>query len=273
MWTVANDKFSNTDINFYDIGYEQCANGYHFGPAVRDHYIIHYVLSGKGIYQYGKKTYHLKAGDGFLICPDYVTYYQADTENPWSYTWVGFIGIKAPKIIKQSGLSQDNPIFTYTKDSFFKDMIKNIADYNKYSLESELIRDSYLYLFLAKLISISPNNSMAVDHYSSVEEYVKSSIDYIERNYSKNISVNEISNYIGVNRTYFSHIFKKLMCKAPIEYIVETRMDKACTLLKNPTLKIAEVSASVGYPDQFVFSKQFKKIMGISPSQYRKANT
>lgn len=270
MWFVENGKLSSTDINFYNSGEEQCPKGYSFGPAVRPHYIIHYILSGKGFFRYGKKQYDLKAGNGFLICPDNVTYYEADKEDPWNYIWVGFNGIKVPKIIRQTGLRQDNPIFFYDTDSFFEDTIKNIASYNNYSLEAELCRDAYLYLFLSKLISIAPKDSNISNYNSNTEEYIKCSIDYIEKNYACNISVTELANYIGINRTYLCAIFKKATGQTPIEYIVKTRIEKACNLLKNENLSISAVSNSVGYVDQFVFSKQFKSIMSESPSQYRK---
>lgn len=270
LWFSDNDKLSNTDINFYDSGEEKCHGGYFYGPAVRDHYIIHYIVDGKGIYQTGDKTYHLKQGDGFIICPEYLTYYQADQVEPWHYIWVGFSGLRAPRIVKQTGLSQENPLFTYTEDRFFLETMRNIGHFNKFSLAAELIRDSNLYLFLSKLISLCPKDSQLSPSTSSSEEYVKTAIEYIEKNYGNHISVNQISDYIGIDRTYFSHIFKNIISQTPIEYIVKTRIDKACLLLKNPILTIAEVSNSVGYADQFVFSKQFKRVTGISPSQYRK---
>ena len=273
LWFEDNDKISNTDVNFYDSGEEKCHGGYFFGPVVRDHYIIHYILSGKGFFKCGKNIFNLKEGDGFIIYPGYLTYYQADQEDPWHYMWVGFSGLRVPRIIKQTGLSQDNPTFNYTEDGSFESAMRNISSFKKYSLEGELIRDSNLYLFLSKLISIRPKNSLPTDNASALEEYVKSAIDYIEKNYAKDISVNEISNYIGINRTYFSHIFKNIMSQTPMEYIVATRIDKACLLLKNSNLTIADISNSVGYNDQFVFSKQFKRIMGTSPSKYRNCNT
>ena len=67
-------------------GYSTTAPLHSFGPAVRPHYLIHFILNGKGIFQKGDKTYHLETGQGFFIEPDELTFYQADAKEPWELT-------------------------------------------------------------------------------------------------------------------------------------------------------------------------------------------
>lgn len=270
VWCVETNNFTNTDLNFYDCGEEVCAKGYSFGPVARDRYIVHFILSGKGTFKCGKKLYTLEAGDSFLICPDHVTYYEADMEDPWHYIWVGFNGVKVPKFIHSAGLSYDNPIFHYGTDNFFKDIIEKMASFTKFSLETDLSRLAYLYLFLSKLTQISPKSNTVNIYESTIERYVRNAVDYVEINFCYNISVSSLASYIGINRKYLCTIFKNILGQTPSEYIIKTRMEKACHFLTNHDLSIAEVTASVGYSDQFIFSKQFKKIMGQTPSYYRK---
>ena len=66
-----------------------------FGPAIKPHYVIHFVLSGKGMFSIGNKEYLLEQGYGFVIPPDELTFYQADEQNPWTYVWIGFNGSMA----------------------------------------------------------------------------------------------------------------------------------------------------------------------------------
>ena len=87
-------------------GYSTTAPLHSFGPAVRPHYLIHFILNGKGIFQKGDKTYHLETGQGFFIEPDELTFYQADAKEPWEYLWVGFNGTMVPELLKQIGRSQ-----------------------------------------------------------------------------------------------------------------------------------------------------------------------
>lgn len=71
-------------LSVYFCGQEDCGPGHSFGPAMRPHYLLHVISRGKGIYQCGGHTYHLKAGDAFLIRPMDSIYYRADNTEPWT---------------------------------------------------------------------------------------------------------------------------------------------------------------------------------------------
>ena len=82
----------NLALAVYNTGYQKCAPGYTWGPALRDHYLLHYIESGEGWYTGGGKTYHLTKGDLFAVFPSQVVCYVADHLDPWEYYWVGFNG-------------------------------------------------------------------------------------------------------------------------------------------------------------------------------------
>ena len=87
-------------LSVYNVGYQNCDPGYQWGPGIRDHYLIHYIISGKGTYQVNGTTYDLTAGDAFLVYPNTEIIYCADAEEPWEYAWVGFTGSDAAMILK-----------------------------------------------------------------------------------------------------------------------------------------------------------------------------
>lgn len=111
--------FSNGNNNYssgvyiHQVGSEVCMPGHSFGPAIRDHYLIHCILNGEGTFTVGKRKYQLYQGEGFLIVPGVLTHYQADQANPWKYCWVGFNGTDAKSICSQCGISLENPTFHY----------------------------------------------------------------------------------------------------------------------------------------------------------------
>lgn len=265
------NRLNHTDLNMYQCGMENCKPGHAFGPAVRDHYLIHYVHSGKGIFQVGSKVYHLKEGQGFLICPGVVTYYQADSEDPWTYSWVGFHGLKAELYLKHANLSQENPIFTYDRDDFIENCFQQIMATKKMARGRELRLLALLYLFLSQLIEVNGTRRFVDSGLEKQELYVKKVLEFIEMNYSRRITVSYIARHIGLDRSYLGTIFKKRLNCSLKDYIINYRVSKACELMKNTGLSIGDIARSVGYDDPLLFSKIFKKIKNASPREFRKA--
>ena len=71
------------------MGHQVCPAGHRFGPAIRDCFLLHFVIRGKGTLRTEEGEFSLEEGEGFLIFPEEVTTYTADEENPWEYFWVG----------------------------------------------------------------------------------------------------------------------------------------------------------------------------------------
>ena len=93
-------------VSVYFCGREKCESGYSYGPMMRTQYILHYVVSGKGIFRTKNTVHHVSQGQAFLITPDQVSYYEADKENPWEYIWVGFDGTEVPSMMEKVGFSE-----------------------------------------------------------------------------------------------------------------------------------------------------------------------
>ena len=84
-----------SDLSLYSAGYEACQPGHHYGPLYRSYQLIHFILSGKGALEIDGHTFHLGAGDAFLIPSGKISYYVADRDDPWCYTWISFLGINS----------------------------------------------------------------------------------------------------------------------------------------------------------------------------------
>lgn len=259
---------STIDLSVYYCGTEKCSPTHSFGPAVRDHFLVHYILSGEGFYHVDDKIYKLSKNQGFLIWPNVPTYYEADHKNPWNYVWVGFSGVKAKAYLAHANLSRENPIFTYDKGDLLKDTIFKMLEYQKLDFANELRIQGLLFLFLSELVSIA--NAPVSASENPKEIYINKCIQFIEKNYSMSITINSLAEYVGLNRCYLSSLFKAILNTSPQEFLINFRMNKACELMKNDTLSISDISRSVGYLDPFAFSRMFKSVIGQSPSEYRK---
>jgi AraC-like DNA-binding protein len=261
----SNDFFKNLDAFVYTCGYETCSPGHSYGPAVRSGYLIHYVLGGAGYFKTGGRMYRLKEGDAFLIYPDELIYYEADKKNPWTYTWIGFQGVKIKGYLERTSLLA-SPVFHYGKDDRIRLCHEKMFEANRLTANRDLMMNSILYEYLFLLVSKFPR-----EQFTSREKqisYVEEVLKFLESNYPQKISIQALADSLGLNRSYLHRLFKSATGASLQEYLLDLRIRKACSLLKSTDLSVTIISHSVGYEDTLYFSRLFKKKKGVSPSQY-----
>lgn len=263
-----------TDSSFLSLetcGVQNCAPGHWFGPGKRECYLIHFVCSGKGIYEANGKRYHLSKGDFFVIFPDTEVRYVADPEDPWDYIWVGFRGSDAKTYLSYAGIDPTHLIGKYSNSSFILSFVQQMMLARSVTPYNEMKRTAALLFILATIIEYytirHPEN--ATDEYSH-HVYLKRALSYINEHFAESIKIADIAHDVGIDRSYLSKLFKQSLGVSPQEYLIQYRMDQACLLLSDASNKIASIATAVGYPDPLAFSKMFRKYKGKSPSDYRK---
>jgi len=237
---------------------------------MRDHFLIHFIHKGKGIFQTGDKTYYLEKGDGFLICPDVITYYEADLNDPWHYSWVGFDGLRAERYLKLANLSYDSPVFKHNQDNTLDNIFNQMLSSVKFEKTRNIRLLGLLWLLFSQILETNLKNCCENELEDRKYLYVRKAVEFIESNYSHQISISMVSRYVGLNRSYLNSIFKIHTKNTLKEYLINVRVNKACELLYNTGLSIGEISLAVGYEDPLLFSKAFKKVKDQSPKIYRK---
>lgn len=114
-------------------------------------------------------------------------------------------------------------------------------------------------------ICINKNDTLSANHTNRINTVIK----YIEINYHKNISLEEVAKYININACYLSNMFKRETGMYFSDYLQKIRIEKSKVLLMQPQYRIYEVAESVGFLDEKYYYKIFKKLTGVTPNQYR----
>ena len=214
------------------------------------------------------REYSIKSMQGFMIFPDQITTYIADKDMPWEYIWIEFDGLRAKSIIDMAGLSPDNPVYKARSKELRENMMKEMIYIveNRDSSPFHLIGHLYFFIdYLARSaaeIKIHPGSKLR-------DFYIHEAIVFIEQNFQNDISIEDIAEVCGLNRTDFGKIFKEAVGKSPQEFLMNYRMIKAAELLKLTKLSIGDISNAVGYENQLHFSRAFKNIYGSSPKNWR----
>ncbi len=251
-------------------GMSVCFPGHSFGPEVRINYLIHVILSGKGVFETDEMRYHLCQGQGFLIEPGLSTFYCADTENPWNYLWIGFNGTLAPQIIEALGLGQRRPVFSCPSLSDLSAIMKRLLLFPSEKENAFLYQHTLLLSFLSILSKNSAPERESKAYESRSNYYITRALKFIRDNYSSSIQVTDVANYLGISRNYLFTLFQETMGHSPQEYISSFCLGRARELLTTTSYSVSEIGVLCGYRDPDVFSKAFKRKYLSSPSQYRK---
>lgn len=246
------DEDSFDDISPIFAGDEVCKSGYRFGPAVREYYLIHFCLSGRGVLRdkYGERD--IEGGELFIIRPGEVTVYSADEVDPWHYIWIAFTGKKAEKF--NTGRS------VYPFSGEITKRLRALIDLGETSAERYI---SVLFDLMCEVIS---GDDAVAD-----EDKLHKVRKYIKYNYMHPLRVEALAHTAGFERSYLYRIFKARYGVSVKDYITKTRMENAKKLLADG-YTVCESARLVGYEDEFNFSKAFKKYYGTSPSLIKVQN-
>lgn len=116
-------------------------------------------------------------------------------------------------------------------------------------------------------------NAIAVKRQNDLSGLVPKVIKYIEENYHKNISLDDAAKEINLSYHYFSKLFKESVGKSFVDYLTELRIEKSKELLQDAAISIKEICYRTGYSDPNYYCKIFKKVTGMTPTEYRSGIT
>lgn len=264
------------DLGLYQFGWEQCKPSHLYGPAARNHYLFHYVISGTGTLMADDsggttQTYQVRSGQGFMLFPGQISTYIADEKLPWEYAWLEFDGLRVRELLGLTGLSHDAPIYHASSKDLRSCMMDEMLYIAQHADESPFHLIGHLYLFLDYMSRFV--SSMTLGKGGKLQDfYLKEALSFIEQNFQNDITIEDIAAQCGLNRSYFGKIFRDALGKSPQEFLISYRMAKAAELLKLTKLSIGDIGNAVGYPNQLHFSRAFKNVYQISPREWRNQN-
>ena len=258
-----------SDFYFFNVGYEKCQSSHRFGPSLRDNYIVHFVISGKGRYTVNDTTHHLGVGDFFLIRPNELVDYEADAEDPWEYYWIGFSGTKVKEILHTNGIGAKDYIgqvgaqkelqgkFAYFMESDFFDDAKKLAN-------------QALFYDIFSFFKIHNENMEMGVRISRTKKYSEAFLLYVGNNYYReDLTIEEIAKSMYLHPAYFSQVIKEELGLTALKYLNLYRMNKASQLLKTTELSVEQIASAVGYQNRHSFTRAFKNRFQSSPTRYK----
>jgi len=252
-----------------------------FFPKVKYHYVkkekgvdyamLIYCTDGKGWYIIHGKKYEIQENQFIIIPPGTPYSFGADEKEPWTIYWIHFRGQLMSSFLSSHPVPSS---ILPSEHSRLQDRIELFEEiYNCYSLayihEYMIYSSMCLYLFMASFLWIDQYRHIQIP---TLQEYPFSSkvIHYMQENVEKDLSLHQLAVYFKYSTSQFSMLFQKETGFSPINYFIRLKIQKACQYIALTNLKLNEIAIKLGFEEPAYFSRVFTKVMGLSPSEYRK---
>lgn len=233
------------------------------GGSMKRFYLV-MSLSGTGYYQVGDETYVINQHDFALVPPYTERICFTDENDPWHFISISFfIDDYAPIVEKM----EYKPVIVRNVNRHIRDIFKNLV--MEWSLKSKVHQTlcrAYVQSIMCYAVMVSESQNFNPLHYATIEK----AKNYINENFDKNISVEELAQLSEMSTSHFRKIFREIVGMTATQYAINLRINKAKDLLASGTANVSEAAFASGFKDIFYFSAMFKKVTGENPSKYNK---
>lgn len=254
------DKLYITQCGWQNHGICPTING-----DIKTDFVVHIVADGEGEYEVKNNKFTVGKGVAFLLRPLEKIRYYSINNSAWTYFWIGFAGSEAENIISQV-FYKDNHIIKLNDNKKLIKAIQDIIDIKLHNENRNYRVQSLFYDFIDNLLQQSKSYTGGLQ---SRNQKVQDFINYLKKNYSKDLSVSTISKDLGMERTTLYKLVNKEFGMSVQEYVLSFRLEIAETLLHSTSRTISEICYMSGFRNYSNFSKSFRKKLGVSPKKFR----
>ncbi len=238
-------------------------------PRGRLDFQLLYIAAGKAHFHFDGKEQIVTAGHMVLYRPKEPQKYEYYGEDQTEVYWVHFTGGNVKNILRSYGLTDDKRVFYCGSGLDYQNLLRTMIN------ELQMCKANYtemLEMYLRQIFIMLQRyflNTLKTDSSHVVEEIDKATL-YFNEHYSEDISIDEYAQNNHVSVSWFIRNFKQCTGSTPMQYILSKRIYNAEVLLHDSSYNVTEIAQIVGYDNPLYFSRIFKKVKGLSPSEYRK---
>ena len=225
------------------------------------------TLEGQGVLKVDGKVYFQNVGNCFYLSPS-VPHEYFPIDNEWKTAWLVFRGNMLHAIMQSLGFPSFLIYESFDKETFLQ-IFKEIYTATQDNVNGSKVSSILIY----RLILLMSNNFFENQNMRILKkDILKNAIDFIDENFSQDITLEQVSEISGISVQHFCRCFKDTMGMRFIEYLSKRRIAEAKQLLLNTENSISDIALKVGYHGVTYFGMVFRKYEGISPSEFRKTN-
>lgn len=230
-------------------------------------YSLIYCQYGEGVLSYKNKTKIIKRGDLVITSPLQNFNYQAHPESKNSVYWINFSGRLADDFAERLLMKMDDGVaHVGVLSNIITDFDHLITLGSRGYTATNVIHAVHILQqalsFLALQLRLEAFNSSSKFDLEAIEALMRN-------NLHQELNLDTLAHYAQLSKFHFAKKFKELTDSSPIQHFINMKIQQACFQLDNSENTIKEIAESLGYNDPYYFSRLFKKVVGMSPKNYR----
>ncbi|MGV3704710.1 MAG: AraC family transcriptional regulator [Arcticibacter sp.] len=228
-------------------------------------YILLYCTSGSGTVNVSGSTSVLKSNHFVILPKNTPHHYKSSLLDPWSIYWLHFTGKSADHLYQRYSELGAEPVFlAYSA--------RRIEDFDQiFNLLANSFEERNLEIVNIKYLELLANFLYAqeIDPLTLGRDKITNSIQFMKKNPFSLYSVKDLAAQQHLSVTHYSKLFRDKTGTSPKQYFIQLKVQTACQYLYFTDKSIKEICRELGFNDPFYFSRLFKKLMGLSPANYR----
>lgn len=260
--------YNFTDHKFPDIKLERCSL-INYNPSHTEQITISkgiqfiIVTEGKGYMITPDKRQTLTRGNGIMLLPSNTVEIKSDSIEPFSLIYIKLFGESVKQLTSLIEKREEGCLLDFSGNGKIIDAAQDLITECGKTFNTDF---SIMLCLMEFLLGIEERYTVKKQPTKNV--YMTQAVDYIKKNYNKNITVESISDLLGIERSYLSRLFKTYKNKSTQNYIIDYRISQAKRMFEEEDMNVSQVSAAVGYTNIYCFSRIFKSRVGIPPKEY-----
>lgn len=221
--------------------------------------------SGGGTCTLPSGAYTIRAGQVLVIPARVAHRYQADAEDPWTIWWMHLVGSYVPELLRVVGATPERPVLAVSDPAPVMSLIDTVIR----RMEQDETMPSLLAASGAAWHALTLIAAGRRVVGKEAGDPIAATIEHLRSNPAARVSIAELAGIAGFSESHFAALFRRTTGYGALEYQTRLRMGSARELLDITDRSVSSIAQQVGYQDPLYFSRQFRRIHGMSPSEYR----
>lgn len=252
------------------MGFYPKAQGHQMRRDIHDDNLLIYCIEGSGELETEHFDGGIHAGDVLILPKGCAHFYRAAQDDPWSIYWCHFSGSVSTDFINAIREYQPNLVMQLGHSSTLLASFTSMLGARQTGYSSAPLIHSANQL--RQLLTLIPMELQAREHPKAHGLNVDKVQSIMWESLSSQMNLAALAESAKLSKHHFSAMYKKLTGYSPIKHFIHMKMEHACFLLDSTALSVGEIAAELGYDDALYFSRLFKKVLGMSPKNYRNSH-